>query len=113
MDIGSKKLERDRNPFETASILSKLSFFWLRKIFKRGLRETIREEHIFESLKTHQSGRLTKDFSKLWKVEAEKERPKLINVIIRLYGWSVFGWGLGYTLLNTITRLVIQYGIQY
>ncbi|XP_055678761.1 probable multidrug resistance-associated protein lethal(2)03659 isoform X2 [Lutzomyia longipalpis] len=96
---------REKNPVETASIFSLLTFWWLRNLFKLGLKRPIEEEDIYATLKHHKSSLLEGQFTRLWTDELKKKHPRFLNVILKSFGPKIFGFGIIYTSLDTLMRV--------
>lgn len=81
----------------------------MKGIFKTGWHRPIEEEEIFSTLPEHECEMITAKFTKLWDEERVKQNPSMLRVLNKAYGKQVIGWGLVFSLVETIVRLVIKF----
>ncbi|XP_053947387.1 probable multidrug resistance-associated protein lethal(2)03659 [Anastrepha ludens] len=106
MNRTRKKVERPKNPYETVNFLSSWSFWWMRDIFRQGLRGPLREEDLYQNLSSLDSERLTDKFSKLWEDERLREKPSILRVIGRAYGSVFLPLGVLYSISESICKSI-------
>lgn len=94
------------NPYENSSILSKLTFWWLRDLFKLGLSQPIEQEDLYETLKDHKSKPLTKRFATLWKNETKKRKPSLLRAMCTAFGQKLLIFSICYNLVDTFAKVL-------
>ncbi|XP_059612038.1 ATP-binding cassette sub-family C member 4-like isoform X2 [Phlebotomus argentipes] len=105
IQLVNKGKGRERNPVETASIFSLLTFWWLKSLFKLGLKRPIDEDDIYATLKNHKSSLLEEQFTRLWSDEQKNKHPRFLTVILKCFGAKIFGFGIIYTSLDTLMRV--------
>ena len=81
-----------RNPRETASFFSLLTFSWLNSILKLGSRQPLEEKNLFTIETSHQAERLVGDLEKEWLAEeraSEQNRRKahLWKAMVRVFSY--------------------------
>ncbi|GAB0093529.1 probable multidrug resistance-associated protein lethal(2)03659 [Sergentomyia squamirostris] len=96
---------RKKNPVQDASFISKRSFWYLLELFRIGSKRPIEDGDIYETLPEHKSEGISHKFEKLWAVESKKKSPTLLRVYLKAYGLPVIGWGLLFSLIETVTRV--------
>ncbi|XP_054864676.1 multidrug resistance-associated protein 4 isoform X2 [Amphiprion ocellaris] len=98
------------NPAATASLLSKVFFWWLNPLFTTGYKRRLEEDDMFEVLAEDRSDRLGHDLQRYWdrefqKATKEMRTPRLSKVIIQCYWKSYAVLGL-FTLVEEIIKVV-------
>ncbi|XP_031639018.1 multidrug resistance-associated protein 4-like [Contarinia nasturtii] len=106
MNRHRKKILRQPNPISKASILSKLTFWWLKPMFSIGMRRTIESEDIYEVTNSLRSDRNTETFAKLWELELQKRNPSIVRVMLKVHGFKVFTLGVLYCLGETLAKVI-------
>ncbi|XP_058839985.1 ATP-binding cassette sub-family C member 4-like [Topomyia yanbarensis] len=96
---------KPENPIRNASFLSRQTFWWLKEIFRAGLRNEITEDLLYATLPEHKSGRLTIKFERLWAEELQRQQPSLLRTFFRAYGKATLFWGLLFSVLETANRV--------
>uniref|UniRef100_A0AAQ6AGQ7 Multidrug resistance-associated protein 4 n=1 Tax=Amphiprion ocellaris TaxID=80972 RepID=A0AAQ6AGQ7_AMPOC len=94
------------NPAATASLLSKVFFWWLNPLFTTGYKRRLEEDDMFEVLAEDRSDRLGHDLQRYWdrefqKATKEMRTPRLSKVIIQCY-WK------SYAVLGLFTLEIIK-----
>jgi ATP-binding cassette, subfamily C (CFTR/MRP), member 4 len=92
------------NPYNEANRLSKMSFWWLRSLYKIGLTRTITEDDIYETLKDHESEKIATKFTRLWSDELKKKNPSVLRMFYRAYGFWALLIGLMFSITETLIR---------
>ncbi|XP_058839979.1 ATP-binding cassette sub-family C member 4-like [Topomyia yanbarensis] len=85
---------KKENPVRNASFLSRRTFWWLKEIFRAGLRNEITEDLLYATLPEHKSNRLSVKFQRLWTEELQRPQPSLLRTFFRAYGKATLFWGL-------------------
>uniref|UniRef100_A0A8D0AWN2 Multidrug resistance-associated protein 4-like n=1 Tax=Sander lucioperca TaxID=283035 RepID=A0A8D0AWN2_SANLU len=91
-----EKVKKDKtNPAATASILSKIFFWWLNPLFRIGRKRKLEEDDMYEVLTEDRSEKLGQDLQRCWDHQlqmATKElrTPSLAKGIIKCY-WKPYG----------------------
>lgn len=93
-----------KNPHNEASRISKMSFWWLKSLFKTGLSRPIIEDDVYETLKDHESEQIGSKFTKLWKDELKKKNPSVLRMFYKAYGFSAMSVGLMFSIVETLSR---------
>lgn len=78
MDHKDQK-KKPKNPHTEASRVSKMSFWWLRSLYRTGLSRTITEDDVYETLKDHESDKIADKFAKLWEQELKRKNPSVLR----------------------------------
>lgn len=60
-------------------------FRWLKDLFRLGLKKPLDTQDIYKNLSQHDSARLTEAFNEEWEQEKCRKRPRLLNVIRKIY----------------------------
>ncbi|KAJ6637208.1 putative multidrug resistance-associated protein lethal [Pseudolycoriella hygida] len=106
MNSGEKKVYQKENPFERANIFSKFTFWWLKDIFKLGIKGPIPPDEVYKPKSTLESRKITQRFMELWSEESKRKNPQLLKVIFKMYGAPVLIWGLMFCVLETAMRVM-------
>lgn len=105
MDKPEKSEKRfNANPLEATGTLSKLTFWWLRKVFITGCKRDLDASDMFECLDAHKSDNVYSHFKKLWKEERTRQNANLLRVFWQAYGTSVTTICLLYSVVDTVCR---------
>lgn len=94
------------HPVKNASLFSKLTFWWLRHLFKLGLSRPIEEEDLYEPLNDQRSKVLSEHFDKAWEEELRKPKPSFVKLICRKYGWQIVLLSTLYTAVDTSAKVL-------
>jgi ATP-binding cassette, subfamily C (CFTR/MRP), member 4 len=78
------------NAFGTASFLSKLLFTWPYPLLQQGMRKTLQDSDLPESLPADSSAYALPYFTRLWQREQQRPRPSLRRAIARDFFTSVW-----------------------
>ncbi|XP_028427666.1 ATP-binding cassette sub-family C member 4 [Perca flavescens] len=106
-----EKVNRDKtNPAATASILSKIFFWWLNPLFRIGRKRKLEEDDMYEVLTEDRSDKLGQDLQRCWDHQlqmATKElrTPSLANGIIKCY-WKPYGLLGLFTLIEEVIKVI-------
>uniref|UniRef100_A0A3B5MHN7 Uncharacterized protein n=1 Tax=Xiphophorus couchianus TaxID=32473 RepID=A0A3B5MHN7_9TELE len=82
-----------RNPLATASLFSKLFLCWLTPLMRRGRKQRLNENDMYDVLPEDRSENLGEDLQRIWTQEVRSARkelrdPKLTRVLAKAYGKS-------------------------
>uniref|UniRef100_A0A182S9W8 ABC transmembrane type-1 domain-containing protein n=1 Tax=Anopheles maculatus TaxID=74869 RepID=A0A182S9W8_9DIPT len=100
-------LRRETNPVTNAGPVSWYTFWWLKDLFRTGLKRPIDETDIYETLSSHQSAQLSYQFESHWRAEQRcNDRPSFLRVICRIYWRSILGYGSMYTVVDLLARIL-------
>ncbi|CAG9858555.1 unnamed protein product [Phyllotreta striolata] len=81
-----KKVNRKKNPRETASLVSKLSFAYTTGLFRKGFKRDLEEQNVYDVIKPCKSKTCGDKLEKQWSIDSTKSKS-----IYRLL-WNRFGW---------------------
>uniref|UniRef100_A0A1B6DDY1 ABC transmembrane type-1 domain-containing protein n=2 Tax=Clastoptera arizonana TaxID=38151 RepID=A0A1B6DDY1_9HEMI len=104
-----KKKERNENPKESASLLSKTFFLWVMKIIFRG--KEVKEDEVPKPMKDDVSDTLGSRLHKRWmetlvQANAKGQRPSLIKAVLKEFGPRYLTLGLVFFLSDILSGLV-------
>eukprot|EP00761_Pharyngomonas_kirbyi_P013067 gb/GECH01013094.1/.p1 GENE.gb/GECH01013094.1/~~gb/GECH01013094.1/.p1 ORF type:complete len:1376 (+),score=357.92 gb/GECH01013094.1/:1-4128(+) len=103
-------------PEEQANIFSRLIFWWMGPLMKKGYRKTLDISDLFDLRKVEKSEKVSAEFQREWKKEKIKEKPSLLKTLFQAYGWRFVSVGilkLCYDLSNLSSPLLIQLILTY
>ncbi|XP_031147710.1 multidrug resistance-associated protein 4-like isoform X2 [Sander lucioperca] len=106
-----EKVKKDKtNPAATASILSKIFFWWLNPLFRIGRKRKLEEDDMYEVLTEDRSEKLGQDLQRCWDHQlqmATKElrTPSLAKGIIKCY-WKPYGVLGLFTLVEEVIKVI-------
>ncbi|XP_078099629.1 ATP-binding cassette sub-family C member 4 isoform X2 [Sander vitreus] len=106
-----EKVNKDKtNPAATASILSKIFFWWLNPLFRIGRKRKLEEDDMYEVLTEDRSEKLGQDLQRCWDHQlqmATKElrTPSLAKGIIKCY-WKPYGVLGLFTLVEEVIKVI-------
>lgn len=98
------------NPAATASLLSKIFFWWLNPLFRTGYKRRLEEDDMYEVLAEDRSENLGHDLQRYWDHEVQKatkelRKPGLTKSIIRCY-WKPYAVLGIFTLIEEIIKVI-------
>ncbi|CAJ1086990.1 multidrug resistance-associated protein 4 [Xyrichtys novacula] len=98
------------NPAATASLLSKIFFWWLNPLFTTGSKRRLEEDDMFEVLTEDRSQNLGQHLQRYWDHELQKgakemRTPSLSTAIIKCYwkSYAVLGF---FTLIEEVIKVI-------
>lgn len=94
------------HPHLTASRLSKLSFWWLKDLFKLGLKRQINDSDLYETLVQHEGQRIVEQFSEIWNKELKRKDPSVLRLLTKCYGLIVILTGFLYYFIEIIIKSI-------
>ncbi|XP_055381149.1 probable multidrug resistance-associated protein lethal(2)03659 [Condylostylus longicornis] len=104
MNRTKKTIEKEKNPVNDANFLSKWTFWWVRKLFRKGFSRPLKEEELYERIPSLDCEKVTEKFAKLWEDELKRKNPSVIRMIFRAYGTSFMVYALLFAFLESATR---------
>ena len=96
--------KRPEHPQRNANRVSKMTFWWLRGLYKKGLTKTITEGDVYETLKSHEAEKIADKFTRLWDQELKKKDPNVLRMFYNAYGFRVLSVGLTFSIVETLNR---------
>lgn len=96
--------KRSEHPQSKANRISKMSFWWLRGLYRKGLTKTITESDVYETLKAHEAELIANKFKVLWEQELKKKDPSILRLFYKAYGFGVLSIGLLFSIVETLNR---------
>ncbi|XP_074483833.1 ATP-binding cassette sub-family C member 4-like [Sebastes fasciatus] len=107
-----EKVRKDSktNPAATASLLSKIFFWWLNPLFSTGSKRKLEEDDMYEVLPEDRSESLGQDLQRYWdqeylKATKEMRKPGLSKCIIKCY-WKPYAVLGLFTLIEEIIKVI-------
>lgn len=77
---------------------------WLKDLLKLGLEKPIDTQDVYKNLKQHDAARITDRFNELWQNESNQKRPRIFNVIRKMFINKVIGLSILYSIVDIISR---------
>ncbi|KAF9159027.1 hypothetical protein DFQ26_007006, partial [Actinomortierella ambigua] len=112
-----------RSPEEDASFISRLTFWWIRPLFKIGYRRQLQEQDVFDVLDRYRAEVVSKELADAWQAEVQhaegpqpRPRPRLLVVLARLLWTPYLKSGAFVELQDTcaiLTPILIQKILQF
>ncbi|XP_051862486.1 probable multidrug resistance-associated protein lethal(2)03659 isoform X2 [Drosophila albomicans] len=112
--------ELSENPVERANCFSELMFCFAMPVLFKGREKTLEQTDLYRPLKKHKSDTLGDRLCAAWNEEvasrsAKNLQPRLLRVMIRVFGWNLFLTGFLLLLqefLTKITQPICLFGIM-
>ncbi|XP_055381374.1 ATP-binding cassette sub-family C member 4-like [Condylostylus longicornis] len=101
--------EREPNPYLTANFISKWSFWWTLKLFRKGYKRPLKDEDIYLHKPSFDAVLLTEKFAQLWDDESKRKHPSIIRLIIKAFGLYFLPLCIGFAILETIAKAIQPY----
>ncbi|XP_017069976.2 LOW QUALITY PROTEIN: probable multidrug resistance-associated protein lethal(2)03659 [Drosophila eugracilis] len=91
-----KTKELPENPKERSNLFSKLCFWYTIPILMKGSKDSLETKDIYKTLTEHKSDTLGDKLCSSWNQELKnnKENPKLIRALLRVFAWRFGFYGL-------------------
>ncbi|XP_042368760.1 ATP-binding cassette sub-family C member 4-like [Plectropomus leopardus] len=108
--MGKVTKDSKTNPAATASLLSKIFFWWLNPLFRTGYKRRLEEDDMYEVLTEDKSDNLGQELQRYWDYEVQKatkelQTPRLTKAIIKCY-WKPYGVLGFFTLVEEVIKVV-------
>lgn len=104
MNHKENQSSRQSHPHNEASRLSKMSFWWIRDLYKIGVKRPIIDSDIYENLATHGSENIGDKFTALWEDELKQKKPSVLRMFYKAYGFGILLVGLTFSIVETLNR---------
>ena len=95
------------NPTLKANLLSKMTFWWMNKIFITGNKRPLEESDLFPLLEEDKSEVLTKKLEGEWEKEKQGKRPRFWKALIRVCPWYEYLTIIGLILTDMANRMTL------
>ncbi|KAI2474069.1 ATP binding cassette (ABC) protein subfamily C member, provisional [Diabrotica virgifera virgifera] len=76
---------KEINPLDTSNVFSKVLFWWLIPLFKKGYNKELTEDDMYQHRESHDSGDLGDQFEKIWNKQLTKRKPSVIKAIAKRF----------------------------
>ena len=117
MDAQYERLEskttNKENPRKNASILSILSFWWVREILVIGNKRPLENDDLFTLLDEDKTLNSTEKLQQIWNEETAKRVPgkkgngyRLFRALVRMLPWTDYVYALALVLLYSICKVL-------
>ena len=107
------KTTKKENPRKNASILSILSFWWVREILAIGNKRPLENDDLFPLLDEDKTLNSAEKLQRTWSEETAKRVPgkkengyRLFRALLRMLTWADLMYALGMSLLYSICRVL-------
>ncbi|XP_060650132.1 LOW QUALITY PROTEIN: probable multidrug resistance-associated protein lethal(2)03659 [Drosophila nasuta] len=112
--------EFPENPRERSNPISELMLCFVFPVLLKGRKKTLEQQDLYKPLKEHKSESLGDRLCTEWDKEvakrtAEQKQPRLLRVMMRVFGWYMFWTGLllGFReFVTKFTQPICLYGIM-
>ncbi|KAL4711269.1 hypothetical protein ACJJTC_019110 [Scirpophaga incertulas] len=110
MDPKYFDIERERNPRETANVLSKLTYWYMTPIFDKGRQGQLSISDVYRCSPEHRAAPRGDTLGQKWKEELQKDgmnkKPSLMKAILRVYGIRFVLTNIIFSLFDISIKLV-------
>ncbi|KAG5672509.1 hypothetical protein PVAND_002633 [Polypedilum vanderplanki] len=97
--------QKPENPLQNASRLSRMTFWWLKDLYKIGMTRPITDDDVYQTIDHHECDRIANKFKTLWQKELDgSKRPSALRLIYNAYGPPVLIIGLLFSVCETLMR---------
>eukprot|EP00833_Pecoramyces_ruminatium_P000751 jgi/Orpsp1_1/1174783/evm.model.c7180000051404.1 len=81
-------VEPQPTPYTNASILSKITYWWVNPIFEIGYKRPLENNDIYLLEKKYQEKNLAENFYKIYNNELNKKnkKPNIVKIFIKIFG---------------------------
>lgn len=100
----NEKETRKPNPHTKANRFSKMTWWYMRELYKTGYSRPITSDDIYQTIHHHESERISEKFTKLWDQELQSRNPSVIRMFYNAYGASVLSLGILFSISETVNR---------
>ncbi|XP_038219795.1 probable multidrug resistance-associated protein lethal(2)03659 [Zerene cesonia] len=111
MDTGRFNTERQQNPREKASLLSKICFWYTRHIFLLGRKRQLTIDDLYRCSPQHRAAMHGESLGAKWKDELDKQvrggNPSLLRAIARIYGPKFLLFNIPFAIIDSCIRITI------
>lgn len=104
MNRSDRKDTSKANPHDEASRVSKMTFWWLRDLYKTGYNRPITEDDIHKTKNHHKSERIAERFCEVWDQELKSGKPNVFRLLYKTYGKPILIVGVLFSISETLNR---------
>ena len=109
--LHSEENAKNVNPVINANIFSRLTIWWMNKIFVTGNKRPLEEEDLFPLLEEDKSEVLTEKLQKEWEKELNKrhrgKRPRFWKALMRVCPWYEYFSIIGLVMTDMANRMTL------
>ncbi|XP_074031341.1 LOW QUALITY PROTEIN: probable multidrug resistance-associated protein lethal(2)03659 [Leptinotarsa decemlineata] len=103
-----EEVKRQKNPRESANVLSRITFAYTACLFKKGLKCDLQEKDLYEVISSCNSNKCGNRLGKQWKLQNRKSSsPSIIKLIWVLFGWKYILMGCT-KMTVTVIRSILE-----
>lgn len=99
-----KKKTLTQNPRKLAGLLSRITFWWVRDLYKKGLSKIITEEDVYQTSECQRSAKIAEKFTQVWNQESQEKHPSVFKLIFKTYGYKLLPVGLAFSVFESLLR---------
>ena len=103
--------KKDVNPYLTANIFSRITFWWMNKIFITGYKRPLEDEDLFPLLEDDKSEILTERLDVEWEKELSKrergKKPRFWKALMRVCHWYDYMTIVALVLTDMANRMTL------
>ncbi|EFN85517.1 Probable multidrug resistance-associated protein lethal(2)03659 [Harpegnathos saltator] len=117
--INDDQKEYPKNPRQNANVISLLTYWWTRKIFRVGYKKELEETDLYATLTQDRTSYLGEIIAKAWEAEVEScarrnessnkkknsFKPQLIRVLVRCFGKPYLLIGIAEAIMELFSRI--------
>ncbi|XP_036139278.1 probable multidrug resistance-associated protein lethal(2)03659 isoform X2 [Monomorium pharaonis] len=111
MNINDKK-KYPENPRQNANVISILTFWWTRQIFRTGYKKDLEETDLYVTLTQDKTSKLGELIGKAWEIEVDScvkkkdgTKPQLLRVLLHIFGKSLLLIGIAQGVMELFSRM--------
>ncbi|KYN37378.1 hypothetical protein ALC56_08282 [Trachymyrmex septentrionalis] len=110
--ISNDRQKYPKNPRQNANVISILTFWWTRKIFRTGYKKDLEETDLYATLTQDRTNNLGEIIAKAWEREVEScakkkngSKPQLLRVLLRSFGKPLLLIGIAEAIMELFSRM--------
>ncbi|XP_011871334.1 PREDICTED: probable multidrug resistance-associated protein lethal(2)03659 [Vollenhovia emeryi] len=110
--ISNDQKKFPKNPRQRANVISLLTFWWTRDIFRTGYKRDLEETDLYATLSQDRTSRLGERIGKAWEREVELcgkkkngRKPQLLRVLLRCFGKPLLLIGVAEAIMELFSRM--------
>ncbi|XP_011696223.1 PREDICTED: probable multidrug resistance-associated protein lethal(2)03659 isoform X2 [Wasmannia auropunctata] len=110
--ISNDQKKYPKNPRQNVNVISLLTFWWTRKIFRTGYKKDLEETDLYATLTQDRTDYLGEVIGKAWEREVEScakkkngSKPQLLRVLLRCFGKPLLLIGFAQAFMELFSRM--------